>query len=352
MRNSCFNFGKDLFLEKSIFKKIDFLIKSDLCFVKDENYNLFLEELSFLDDNYSHDELEERIAHLTNLEFNQVVVTEVSKTVSQFLYESSSEKTLYGILLREKFESKLLLQHNEKSKKKLIKKHLKKALIAIGNTIDYDLNSSFAVNEFLTIKALPIISESIYNSYFLCPDDTHYNENINFKVKKDFLRHIFPLGEPQLNMYEIGESFLLIMDMLNFINELKNELIKLDHNDIVKKEATGSNYNLQNVSDNINRFPLVFKDAYSCELFLFIFSHLNTKTPILFSYFYEIFKSDHFKKRGFRKKYYFEFINSIYATNEIRVRPNISNDKHSSYINQYILFKDSFDKIITSKINS
>ena len=351
MSNHYYNYGKDLYLEKSIFKKIDFLINSGVCFIKEENHTPFIDELSFLDDNYSHNELREKIASLNYLEFNQLVISEVSKTVSNLIHENTNEQSFYGVLLREKFKAKLLLPHDLKSKKKIIKKHLKKALKTIKNTFDFDLHSLGTVNEDLSVNHLPIIANSFYDSYFLCPDDTYYNENINLKVKKDALTHIFPPGNPQLNMYEIGEKFLLIMDMLNFIKELKQELKKIDHNIIARKEANGSNYNLQNVNNDINRFPLVFKDAYSCELFLYIFSHLYTNKPILFSYFYEIFKYKHFKKKGFRIKYYFEFLNSVYGSNEKRVRPILSNDKYDFYINRFKELKIDFDKEKASKIN-
>lgn len=352
MRNSCFNIGKDIFHEKSIFKKIDFLIKSNVCFVKDENYNLFLEELSFLDDNYSHNELEEKIANLTYLEFNQFVIDEVSKTVSQLLDDNKNEQSFYGILLREKFKSKLLLSHNPESKEKLVKKHLKKALKTIKNSFDFNLHSIGMVNENLSVNLLPLIAESLFNNYHIPSNDNENNCNINYMIKKDALRHIFPLGEPQLNMYESGENFLLIMDMLNFIDELKQELKKIEHYIVVKKEASGSNYNIQNLIDEINRFPLVFKDAYSCELFLYTLSHIKTTNSMVFSYFYEIFKEEkHFDKKVFKDRSYFQFIKSVYGKNEIRIRKNLSEKRYDTYLDHYKKCKNYLDKQKANETN-
>jgi hypothetical protein len=141
------------------------------------------------------------------------------------------------------------------------------------------------------------------------------------------------------------------MDMLNFIEDLKAEQKKVDHISLLNKDAAGSNYSIQNVLNGINRFPLLFKDAYGCELFLYIFSSQNLKNSMLFSYFYDVFRTNNHIRKTKKPKPFLDFINVVYGLNEDRVRKDLSNKVLGGHVNTYINFKIFFDNEISSKTN-
>src|SRR5690606_13078629 len=115
---------------------------------------------------------------------------------------------------------------------------------------------------------------------------------IDFKY--DCISHAIPGGSdfPNPVIYRTGCGCLYIYQLLNSLQYFKDELKKLEHKSLTSKGAEGGRYSLECVINGENRFPHVFKDAYSCELFLFVLSDYLTVSEMVFSYYHEIFKND------------------------------------------------------------
>lgn len=342
------NLIDDFLLTDSLLEKINLLLKHNVCSIK-EGYNKeFKDKLNLLDSldikGYNH---EKCIAEMECLVFNQSIIDEVGDTISDLLIKNPNEMSSCGIGVREKYKRNLLACVNSDLKEKLILKTLKKGVKKLGEICEHDLNFFISANESLTLDNLPILAHQFYLGY---REQCVENKII---INEDVIEHVAPPSpDLQLNIYKVGESFLMIQDFLNLIKLLSSDLKALKHGDLIKQGLGNSRYNIQNIIDKKNRCPQVFKDAYSCEFFIYFMSFEKIDNSILFSYCYDIFKSDGLIKRKMKPKYYLQFINSLYGLNEIRIRKNeISTKRHGEIVNQLIKSKKDFDKEIANETN-
>ena len=325
-----FNSINEFLTTESIVDRINMLLNKGICYVSSENIIPFEKELKEHDSKLNDDI--DFICNLKYLDFSSEVKKELINTLRELLYLNDKKRTMsfYGSDLRASFSSKLLLCHNSKSRKKLIKKYMKKALKHINNVVDFELGCLFEVSENLNKDTLDLMLDHYYE-HALYPNEAIVRQKYDCgedldlinrdKVIKDILNHVAsPYTDVNILVYEHGYNFFEIQDMLNLIEELKKELIKIDCATSKNAGVPKSEYNVQNVRDKKNRHPLLFKNAYGCELFLYVLGHYDLKKPIIFWYFYDIFRTYKYVSKAKKPKPFIDFINEIYGLTEDRVR--------------------------------
>tara|TARA_R110002050_G_scaffold57866_7_gene130298 strand:- start:93224 stop:94078 length:855 start_codon:yes stop_codon:yes gene_type:complete len=281
--------------------------------------------------------------------------------------KASPGSTTHGFSIVEEYKSLLIICLNIKEKKKLTKKYLKRLAKEIYDFCVHDdfvyLNDKAITNKEMLI----FLIEKYYNDFMVELDsysidelDNMYEKDVlniysseRVDLKTDVIAHLtsFRCGTPSVQNYKSAESFVLLYDMLNIIDYLKDELKKIDHLLLTKKGASGSNFSFENVINKENRFPQVFKNAYYCEFFLYILSFELKPKPIVFSYYFEIFKRQKFFKKNVQISNYIDFINNVYGLNEIRLRKELSNGKENVLVSELIKREKEFKYKIPVKSN-
>jgi hypothetical protein len=360
-----FNSIKDFWTTTTITDKLQMLFDKSICLVYEKNLLLFEVELGEFDSN-----LDKQIDFLSRMEYLDFDNQVKREMVDSFLHlinstNNGASQSFLGVELRSNFKSKLIICHNEIARYKLLKKYMKKALKRIKNIVQFDLNMFFEVNENLNYNNLNSLIEIYYEHHLLdgnsirdynkdsnaIIDDVAYLENKE-KVIRDLITYVAPeVPVLDITMFDAGYEFFVIRDMLNLIEEFKKELIKIDHNTSKNGGVYRSEFNIQNVLDKKNRRPLLFKNAYGCELFLYVLGQYDLKKPILFWYFYDIFRTYKYISKAKKPKPFIDFINEIYGLTEDRVRRELSNKILDDHINSYKKLEKLFKSEINSKTN-
>jgi len=323
----------NIYYNMSIYEKIDLLLKNNVFYVDEKDWNEFAESFAWLDykEVPSHLHCEE-IAGNDYLKINRVVLKEISQIVINDLKKVPHPKSLIGIEIKKDYNASLLAAPTTKLQEKTINKFLKTSVKEIKELSEHDPHICFDISENLNKKTLYEIIDNYYN---IVLDLDNYEGLI--ELKKDVIAHVCPPGpNPCIVMYESGVSFLNIHDLLDTIDLLKEELVKLNHKKEDFKKATDSNYSIKNIVTEKNRFPRVFKNAYSCELFLYALSFETAIKPIHLSYYFDIFKSQKMLAKNIKPNQYLQFINSVYGLNEVRIRKNLTNRKYDFFVCELI----------------
>jgi hypothetical protein len=142
------------------------------------------------------------------------------------------------------------------------------------------------------------------------------------------------------------ESAYLLIPLLNHCLDF----INIDNGFINKHEPT---YNISNVSTEMNRYPLVFKNAKSCELAIYIIDKKHPETKMGFSNYYHVFKRmELFDKKRLKPINYFDFIRYVFDEKIGRLREPLSNKAEYKLEEDFKKIGQEFDKEIANKINS
>lgn len=328
--------GINNYYDKSFFDKIKLLFKNEVFHIEEGDIEDFNESLGLI--NFSilkETEHEKEIINIFQLKFNQKIVEEIGEVVISNIIESSFPKTHIGYDVMDEYNLEIMTAINPKMKEELITSYLKKTVISLSEFCFFETPFSFNIDENFNKEKLCFIIEAFYNNIesFCEIDDTPILE-----LKEDVITHVTPPSyDPDIMMYRTAINFMVINDYLFVIEFLKKELIKEQHLQMTIKGAYGSNYSIENVLNKDNRFPLVFKNAYTCELFLYSLSFILNPKPIIFSYYFEIFKRFHYFKKNIQISAYLAFINNVYGLKEIRVREKeLSSKQDGFHVNQLI----------------
>jgi hypothetical protein len=347
-----FNYAGELCYVKSLVEKIDILLEKKICYIDEEEFEFFIRELiDFIELEKEEGNSDDIITKMDYLTFSPTLHRQLAENIETLLINTTNEQSFLGSKLKTEFEEMFDLAFDLKNEKKIIKKYLKITKTFLKGVISTVQISDF--HKYLSNMNLPDLALGFV--YILAADRDVNLPSCSEKrslLRRDCLNHVRPpAASPELIMYDIGQAFLIIQNLNNFYDFLKNKLARVSHIEIRKKDAQDSNYNIGNVSNQNNRFPLVFKDGYCCELFLYIFSNYKLNSNIIFSYYYEVFKDNKLFKKNLKIQDYLDFINIVYNLKEKRIRKELSTKKLNSHINSYIKFKKSFDKETASEIN-
>lgn len=338
--------GLEKYNNKSIIEKINLLLCNAAFFVYIHEKEEFMESLSLIDlKNLKESEHDKEIINILQLKYNQNIVDEIYEVVISDIKKHSFPKTYNGCELIDNYNLELMSSINSKMKLKIIGKKLKKTIKSLNYFCRFETPLEIDINEHLTQQNLYTIIEEFYkNTDNFCSID--YTPIL--ELKGDVITHLTaPCNEPDILMYKSACNFMVIDDYLCFIDFLKNELIKEQHLQLTVIGTDGSKYYIDNVIKKENRFPLVFKNAYTCELFLYTLSFILNPKPIIFSYYFEIFTRFNYLKKNVKISDYLAFINSVYGLNESRIRKELPNRKDDLYVNQLIKREKEF-KLKTS----
>jgi hypothetical protein len=335
--------GIDNYCNKSFFEKIDLLLNNNVFYVREDEWNLFIANLKESEGNVNSGFLEDDdcIATLSYLRINEDITTEITNVVIGHLKESKGR--FLDFELTEEYKAALLTVVDTAHKEEIIKSYLTKASKLIMDTF-YDYGSFFGFKEDFSNSDLYEKIDFYYNELLNSIDFYHSSSDEMpewlvdhyFKLKKDVISHVAPGGVANLNprTYETACGFIFLHELIDTLEFFKKELRKLNHKIATIRGANNSIDSIGNVLNNKNRFPLVFKNAYSCELFLFTLSFYLEPKEIIFSYHFEIFKNQGFLIKNIKKLDFLKFINGVYGLNERRIWKNLSTKKYNYYVNQ------------------
>ncbi|WP_405294733.1 hypothetical protein [Algibacter sp. Ld11] len=319
--------GLDNYYDKSLVEKINLLLVNGVFNVSEKDWKDFnlIVKSRINDPFYGESSDDKIIANLPYLRVNPSIASEIELIVS-----SSFSISVFEYELKEEYEGRLLASINIKHKEKIIHEILLEISGLLQDELKWGLSIFQDANEnFDRVELLKKV-DFYYNDLLGCVDfygdnemsEQLHEEFVNFKI--DCICHVVPGGPDFSNplLYLTASDFCYINRLLNTLEFFKNKLRKINHNQVVVGD---SNYCIEKVINKENRFPLVFKDAYSCELFMYTLSFVLDPKPIVFSYFFEIFIMRKYFKKNIKHSHYLAFVNKVYGMSEVRIRKELSN---------------------------
>ncbi|WP_299548483.1 hypothetical protein [Seonamhaeicola sp.] len=397
--------GPEGYYEVSFIELLNSLLENDVYYVFESDWDLFIEKVhsishfdieklnplgnkfynqekgkqnfeyeSWSRSEYNTIDFSMEIAQLPGIKIKNEVLVEMGEFVVSSLSKYKTGSTPLGFRIEEEYNSLLITCSGVKDKKKLIKKYLKhtaKELYHLCNYCDFEflkdktITDKGHLKDLVTCYYIYLMPElnSVEDDFFsyVNEETVVIEERIHDRfaddlsqVKTDVVAHLtsFRCGDISITNYESANMFVLAYDMLSLIEYFKGELKKIKHQVESLKGASGSNYSIVNVADDTNRFPYVFNNAYSCELFLYSLSFLSSYQEILFSYYYELFDNQNLFRKNMQLSHYFDFVNNVYGLNMIRIRKNLSSDKYDKHLSRFIRHKNKFSSMVDNFNNN
>ena len=168
--------------------------------------------------------------------------------------------------------------------------------------------------------------------------------------------HEYPLFEFKKNFFKEFENDIHKFFVYEYCMFQIKKLKAQDDDGHSKKQSKNDTkyegYNIKNVVDNINREPLVFKNAYSCELFFYIFNKSDFQKVVIFSYYFAIFKRENRFVKKMKPRYYLNLVNKVFSLRLNRLRNDLSMKKEAEIINSYLKLQKNFDAQLPNKNRS
>lgn len=203
--------------------------------------------------------------------------------------------------------------------------------------------------------------------------DLTYSNNTYLHVKDrfDLIWHInerkafIPENEREDNPFRLDEYPFLLINLFQWLNfeaayriiPLLKNLVEIINNDnstkqkALKKTTLKEDFSFENII-TINRYPLVFKDARSCEFFFFVVHTLKPKTNSDYSHYYLVFERlKLLKTKGIRPKYYWDFLMIEFGLPPLRFR-ELGPDKEGKLINDCKYLLEEFDRETAIKFST
>jgi hypothetical protein len=150
------------------------------------------------------------------------------------------------------------------------------------------------------------------------------------------------------NFIEYWIDWLYIHQIENYSENLINSLKYETKSELIKIQQK---YSLDYIDTNYTRFPAVFKNPKSCELFFYFLAKNGFSDDVDFSVYYEIFKKDHFKE-NITSREYRNLVKGEFGVKLKRLRSDFSSEKYTSFVKAYIKAKREFDEEILTRNNN
>ncbi|MCF1190095.1 hypothetical protein LRR18_00750 [Mangrovimonas sp. AS39] len=331
------------FWEKMSFKqKITYLLENKVFYVDEED----LEDFNDLIDLYSQKIAKEKSNYNVDSYISQISYlkweVDTSKHLKNVILKATKPKKYffhYDLLeIHESYLSDLQTSDSFQLKKDLIAQSINKLNTTLTHFWNFELSEFSHLDKLPPHKAIEIILDKIYCSP-LYNDLDFIDESPNKLcdvVRKDLITALYT-STSAYDHFEMAHYVMRLIAIHKTLIDMKSEYQK---NEIAEKHFKGENLmNESNLNSNENRYPFVFKDSFSCELFITMTQQNHKILPIDFSYYFDIFlKNKHFIK-NIKYTNYKKFTLDFYGIKLDRRRDNLSNEKYNDFINIYIKSK-------------
>lgn len=332
----------DFWKKMSFQQKITYLLENEVFYVDEEDMEDFNEIVHLYSMKLSEEKnssIEE--SYITEIRYLKWKV-DTSKHIKNAILIAKKVKKYffhYDLLeIHESYLSDLQTSDSFQLKKDLIAQSINKMNTVLTHFWNFELSEFSYLEKLPHHKAIEIILDKIYCSPIY--NDFDFIDECSNKfcdmVRKDLITALY-MGTSYYDHFEMAHYVMRLITIHKILIEMKSEYQK---NEIAEKHFKGENLmNESNLISNENRYPFVFKDSFSCELFITMTQQNHKILPIDFSYYFDIFlKNKHFIK-NIKYANYKKFTLDFYGIKLDRRRDNLSNEKYNDFINIYIKSK-------------